>query len=401
MSLQDSKFYNDHDPDYLAKSFCGEMVRYSPNGTAPLFAITALSNKSGIAKDVEHGYFAKTLVFPSVQINDAGGYNTTDTTFTVDSTENIVPGEMLLTASNEIVRVSAVTSATEIVVARKIGQVAAAALLDNEILYSIGNSHEQGSLRPQSRLMNPTRVMNNTQIFRNSWALPRTVIALTPIVGNTLGVESKQDCAFFHAADIEKAMIFGQKSGQIINGQYLTTMDGLVETVRRLAPTGNTSVASATTTYEQLEAMLNPVFDTIITGKGSSERILLVGGTARTVINNIGRLSGQYQIVDGQTSFGLQFQTFKTSRGSFKMLEHPIFTQNPMWRKMAIAVSPEVIRQMYLRPTLNEEYGSNGQLADNGQDAAGGVLTTELTIENLHPGAHAVIYNLTAAAKSA
>src|SRR5690606_37220937 len=155
-----------------------------------------------------------------------------------------------------------------------------AAVSDNEVLYSIGNAFEQASLRPISRLMNPVRVMNNTQIFRDSWALPATMTAIAPIVGDYLVAESRQDCGLFHASAIERSLIFGQKSGQVVNGQYLTTMDGIIETVRRLAPPANTSTASSTTTYTQLETMLNPVFDTITDARNGNERVIFVGGTA-------------------------------------------------------------------------------------------------------------------------
>lgn len=401
--MQDFNFYqntNSAGADYLQKSFAGNMVRYAPNGMAPMFALTSALGE-GQALSVEHGYFSKTMLFPKVTINNGGGYNSAATDFTVDTTAEVVPGELLLSTAGEIIRVQAVSSGTAITVLRAVGQVGAASVADNEILYSIGNAHEQASLRPISRLMNPVRVLNNTQIYRDSWALPGTMTAIQPIVGNSLVAESRQDCGLFHAAAIERGLIFGQKSGQVVNGQYMTTMDGLIETVRRLAPPGNTTVAGGTTTYTQLETMLNPVFDTITDGRNGNERTLFVGGVARTVINNIGRLSGQYQIVDGQTNFGLQFQTFKTSRGMFRMIEHPQFNSNPRWKGLAIAADLPAIRIMNLRKTKNIEYGMDGKATDSGIDAVGGTLTTELTVENTNPSAHAVVWGLTAAAAEA
>lgn len=384
--------------DYLGKSFAAQMIRYAPNGMAPIFGLTNMLGE-GKAMSVEHGYFAKTMIFPSVKLNGAI-LDGVATTFTVVSTANILAGDLLrVQSTGEIVRVTAVTNATSIVVARGVGQIAAAAIADAVVLYGVGNAFEQASTRPGSRLMNPVRVMNNTQIFRNSWALPKTMEVIRPVVGDSLTSEGKQDCALLHAADIEKAMIFGQKSATTVNNQYMTTMDGIVETVRRLAPVGNTTVAGATTNYTQLETALNPCFDTINNGRNGNERTLFVGGAARTVINNIGRLNGTYNIVDGQTNFGLQFSTFRTSRGTFRMIEHPMLNSNAAWAKMAIAVDLAAIRCMYLRKTSNIEYGMDGKAVDDGLDAVGGTLTTELTMENINPGSHAVITNLTAAAQ--
>lgn len=399
MPMQDFKFYNDNAVDYLAKSYAGTMIRYNPNGTAPLFCLTSMLG-DGECMSVEHGYMAKTMVFPAVTINGAIGSGAV-TSFTVLSTANVLVGDMFrVQSTGEVIRVSAVVSGTVLTVARGIGQVAAAAIADTVVLYSIGNAHEQGSVRPASRLMNPIRVMNNTQIFRNSWQLPGTLTAIATIVGNSLPEESRDDCGFFHGADIEKAMIFGQKSGQIINGQYCTTLDGVVEVVRRLAPAGNTTTASATTNYSQLQNMLEPAFNTIVAGQGTMDRVLFVGGTARRVIGDIGRLNGTYQIVEGTTSFGLQYSSFKTTRGTFRMIEHPILNSNIDWAKMAIAVHLPSLKVLYLRGrrTSNQEYGTSGTPVDNGIDAVGGTLTSELTVENVNPSAHVVIYGLTAGA---
>lgn len=395
MAMQDFQTYSAI-PDYLRKSYAANMLRYAPNGMAPLFGLTNMAG-TGTALSVEHGYFAKTMVFPSVTLT-APVADGVATSFTVASTANILPGDLLrANSTGEIVRVAAVVDATTLTVLRGVGQIAAAAIASSVVLYGVGNAHEQGSVRPASRLMNPVRVQNNTQIFRNAWALPGTMEAIAPIVGNSLVAESRQDCGLFHAADIEKSMIFGQKSGQIVNQQYMTTMDGIVETVRRLAPAGNTTVAGATTDYDELEDALEPCFDTITNGRNGNERVLIVGGTARKVINQIGRLSGQYQIVDGQTNFGLQFQTFKTSRGTFRMIEHPMLNSNDDWKKMAIALDLPSIKMMYLqgRKTQNREYNMNGTPVDSGIDAVGGTLTTECTLEITNPSAHAVIYGLT------
>jgi hypothetical protein len=248
--------------------------------------------------------------------------------------------------------------------------------------------------------MTPARVINFTQIFRNSWAIARTLGVIQAIVGNGNVAESRQDCALLHAADIERALIFGQKSSSTVNSQYMTTMDGVVETTRRLGPAGNTSTASSTTTYTQLEGFLNGGFDTITDQRNGNDRVAFVGGGARTVINNIGRLYGTYQLVESATSFGLQFSTFRTSRGTFRMIEHPMLNSNTDWKKMMLTVDLPSIKLAYLPDSkqINQEYGPKGDIADSGQDSIGGTLTSELTVEITNPSANCVVYGLTAAA---
>ena len=48
-----------------ALSFAQAITRLMPNGTAPLFGLTSLL-KDETASNIEHGYFSKTMIFPSV-----------------------------------------------------------------------------------------------------------------------------------------------------------------------------------------------------------------------------------------------------------------------------------------------------------------------------------------------
>lgn len=402
MAIKDSDWYDNGSTgveDWLDKSFAGTLIRLQPNGSAPLFGLTGLMPKDS-CKAIEHGYFSKTLVFPSVVINNSGGYDNDDTTMTVVSTATVVAGDLLrFQSTGEVVRVTSVASATSIVVVRSVGTIDAAAIANSAKAYYIGNAFEQASNKPTARSIKPSREINYTQIHRNGWVLSRTLAAVKNVLNLDEVSDNMQDAAHFHGTSIENTMIFGQRSSGFVNDQFMTTSDGIVERVRR--DTSNTTTAGSTTNYTQLETMLNGVFDTRSSGQtNGSERILLCGGQAVTVLNNIGRLSGQYQIIDGQTNFGLQFSTFKTSRGKFRIIEHPMLNTNDDWKKMAIAVDMSVIRLLPLtgRDTFHEQYGRGGQVADNVQDAVGGVYTTENTLEVTNPSACAVIYGLTAAA---
>lgn len=386
--------------DLAKKSFPGMITRLMPNGNAPLFALTSYL-ESETAVQVEHGFFTKTMVFPSVVLSVAVA-NATDNIFTVVSTANILPNMILESDSTrEQLIVDAVLSDTSIRVTRGAGVVAAAAINNSVALFQVGNASEESSLRPNALVINPVRVTNLTQIIRNTWAVSGTMRATMVIAGDTNVAESKQDCAAFHAADIEKALFFGQKSQGTRNGQPFRKMDGIISLVSQLSPSQLT-VAGATTTFAQFEAAVDPGFNQVTDPKAGNERILFVGGTARKVINNMGKLSGVVQIMDGQTSFGMQFSSFKTARGTFRMIEHPIFNSNTSWAKMAVSVDLSSFRVAYLgdRKTQNEEFNgpATGDASENGIDAVGGTLTTELTAVLKNPSANAVITNLTAAA---
>lgn len=387
--------------DLAKKSFAGMITRLMPNGSAPLFGLTSmLSTETAVA--VEHGFFTKTMLFPSLNL-DAAVADGTANVFTVASTANVLPGMIMrVNSTGENVLINQVLSATSVQVTRGVGTVSAAAIADNVDLYQVGNAFEEGSDRPTALNVTPVRITNLTQIFRNTWALTDTARATQVIAGETNVSESKQDCAAFHAADIEKSLFFGQKSSGTRNGKPFRTMDGLISIVSNLTyyPPSygavNVTTAGGTTSYTQLEAALDPVFNQATDPKVANERVLFVGGTAKLVLNNIGRLNGTYQLVDGQTSWGLQFSTFKTARGTFRVIEHPLLNTNSSWAKMAIAVDLSTFNIAYLgdRKTKSEEFASG----EDGQDATGGSLTTEMTTLVKNPPANAIIYNLTAGA---
>lgn len=391
--------------DFAKKSYAGMLTRLMPNGNAPLFILSSMLPVE-TAVQVEHGFFTKTMIFPEMQLNGAIADGTTQI-FAVDSTANILPNMLMrVESTGENILVDAILSTTSVQVQRGVGTVAAAAIADDAKIFQIGTAFEESSVRPNALQINPVRITNYTQIFRNTWALSGSAQATEVIAGETNVQENRQDCAAFHAADIEKNLFFGQKSQGTRNGQPFRTMDGLLNIVNTLAnyPSSysavNVTALGATTTYTQLETALDPVFNQTTDPKGGNERVFFVGGTARKVINAIGRKSGQYQIVDGQTSFGLQFSSFKIARGVFRMIEHPLFNTNSTWSKYGVAVDMATFRVAYLggRKTQKRDFNMDGTAVDNGIDAVGGTLTTEMTCVVKNPPANAWLTNFTAAA---
>ena len=382
-----------------AISFAQAITRLMPNGTAPLFGLTSLL-KDETASNIEHGYFTKTMIFPSVTLTAAVADGAA-TTFTVASTTDIVPGDLLMAESTqEIVQVLTVPSSTSITVTRGVGSVTAAAIANSVSLRTVGNAFEEGSVRPSAVSILATRYVNNTQIFRNSWAVTKTAAAIPQIAGAGYVSESKQDCAALHAMAIEKALFFGQKFMGTKNGQPFHTMEGIVRRVTDAAP-GNITTLGSTTNWTQLEAALDPTLQTVTDPKGGNIRTMFVGGTARRVLHNIARLNASYQITTAETAWGLQIDTIKAPRGTFEIIEHPLFNaygSSSAWAKMAVICDLNAFSMAYLRKTSDAAYNSSGALVDNGVDAEGGTLTTELTCTIKNPAAFGIIYNFTAAA---
>lgn len=388
--------------DLAKKSFSSMITRIMPNGQAPIFGITSML-KEETAYQYEHGYFSKTMIFPSVTTG-GGGQLVGDTTFTLVSTANILPGMVLrVDTTGENVLVLTVPSATSLTVRRAFGTVAAAAIGASVKLWMVGNAYEESSLRPASLLITADRVTNYTQIFRNTWAVSGTTAATAVIAGGTPDAESKQDCAMLHAVDIEKALLYAQKYQGTLNNQPIHVMDGMLNILAAFAP-GNIATLLSTTNWTQLEAALDPVFAQNTDPKNPNMRALFVGGIARRVIHAIARLNSTYYIQGQTTEWGLQFDTIKTPRGQFNIIEHPLFNAygaTSTWAKMAVAMDLNTYGLAYMqgRKTRNAEFNGQGSPAvDNGIDAVGGTLTTELTGLVKNPAANSQLLNFTAGA---
>lgn len=384
--------------DLAKKSFSAMITRIMPNGSAPLVGLSALL-KEETAHQIEHGFYSKTMLFPSVQLSAQALVG--DTTLNVVSTVNILAGMLLRSdTTNENILVTAVISPTQIAVQRAIGSVVPATIVVSTNLWMVGNAYEESSLRPASLIIIPQRVTNNTQIFRNTWAVSETTRATMLIAGDTAVAESRRDCAAFHAVDIEKMFFFGQRFFGTRNNQPFHTSDGVISSVTQNVP-GNISTLLATTTYTQLEAALDPVFNQVTDPTSVGERLMFVGGFARRVLHQIFRLNGTYFIEDGQTSWGLQFDSFKIPRGRFNLVEHPLFNaygQATSWAKMAVVLDLNTFNSAYMtgRKTSSKEFNMDGTVVDNGVDAVGGTLTSELTCLVKNPAADAILYNFTA-----
>ncbi|MFV1152004.1 hypothetical protein QMK98_29690, partial [Klebsiella pneumoniae] len=80
---------NYNPPDFAKKSFDFNMIKKMPNGGAPLSALLDLF-PSETAKQVSHGYWTKSMIFPEMTLSAEAAAG--DTVINVTSTANVVAG---------------------------------------------------------------------------------------------------------------------------------------------------------------------------------------------------------------------------------------------------------------------------------------------------------------------
>lgn len=396
MAFQTGVFNTTQNPALLnMDSFAGTILRRFPEGSAPMFAMTSQSGRSR-AVSSSHGYFSKTMQFIAVLAPTA-----TDvaTDLNVGSTAGMVANMVLHNRRTmENLLVTAVTSATNITVQRAFGRIAAAAMTAGDSLIQAGTASPEGSNRPVARRISTVHVPNYTQIFRNAWALTDTARASMAEQGYNNVAESRQDCMQFHSVDLESAIIWGQPMMDTSGSAPVHTTQGVIDAMEQYAP-GNTNPAGATTTYAQLVSLVEPAFQSTANVGNPKGRIVYCDNQALKVITDIGRASGQVQINQSESQFGMKFTSFVTYQGTLDLVSHPLL--NGLGANgMALVMDMPALKLAYMdgRDTKPEEYNTGGKIVENGVDAMGGSLTTEAAVELINPYACALITGLTAAA---
>lgn len=399
-------FHSGNIPANLAEeSFSASLTRIDPNGKAQIFGLSGLAKTRSISA-IEHGWWTKKSKFPQVSVSAAANVAATTLaitnviTNTDDNLDFITPNMVLrlqkvagASVAIEHMYVVAVNrGANTIDVIRGFGGTTAMAIVIGDKLVAIGNAHGQGSYAPKPISILPERYVNQTQIVRNAWGNSRTLDRIKMRAGNGATAENKADAMFFHGSAIEEIILFGRKGITTDgDGNPLTTCAGIEQIVSDLAPNNLHVADSAGTSFEDLENMLENLLDHKVNGAAKSMHNMYVGKTALKTINNIGKLSGEYQLVQSENSFGQRFSSLQTTRGTFNMIEHPLLNTNPDWAKMAVILDTASLDVMYLDKTFHED------IEQAGRDAKAGVFTTEFTIEMTNPFSNGIIYNLTQA----
>jgi len=380
-----------------ARSFSDTILRLFPNGSAPLFALASKAGKK-VAKSSTHGYFSKTMTF--VTTTSTAGDTNVATSLTVGSTTGMTANMVLHNVrTRENYRIVSVTDATTVVVTRAFGRVTAAALNAADKILQVGTAFAEGSLRPASRQLATTYIANYTQIFRNAWGLTDTARASLSEIGYSNVSESRRDCSLFHSVDMESAILFGQAKMDTTTAQPTHSTQGIIDAIYQYAP-GNVNAAGGTTTYPQLVALVEEFFNYSTDIGNNGERIGFVDRKAMQVMTDIGRLSGQIQIMTSETGFGMKFTSFRFYQGTINLVQHPLMNGLDPTGGNMLVVDLAAVKLAYMagRDAVPEEYGVGMKSVELGTDGIGGSLTSEFAVELINPFACGYVTGLTAGA---
>lgn len=240
------------------------------------------------------------------------GSSSGDIFTTGDVVKNARTGETMVVAWASTTTVNLAT--------RSFGATAAAAGLDGDGLYIIGNVNEENA---GARNVNTTRTAketNFTQIFKTTIAVSRTNKESDLYGGKDL-VELRAEHGTQHALDIERAFWWGEK-GEDTGGTYSHP---------RRATGGVQEFIEANAAYVQNQGgvLTAPDFNTFLREGftyGSTEKSFFCGGVTLQAINEFAR--GQIRMRPNEKSYGMQIGEYITTFGKINLIHNPLFVED-------------------------------------------------------------------------
>lgn len=363
-----------------------EMILWTnPNGTAPLFALTAKLRKE-MCNDPQIHWWEETNSIGRATVNGAITDATT-TTVVVDAASGgtggalqFAPGDLLQIEEDvsayttEILEVVSVASDTSMTVLRGAAGTTAAAFADDIGLLRIGSAHEEGSASPTTVSNNPTKYTNYTQIFKTPYELTETARNTFFRTGDPLKNDQIRK-SFVHSEKIEQAMFWGTASEVTGGGgQPKRTMSGL----RKLV-TSNLTQFSVDPTITTFIDALSPVYD-YEAGSAGDERIIYAGNGAINFLNKLVASDSSTRInYDGEIMiYGQRLRKFTIPQGSFAIKSHPLMNVHPVYKYSMFVVNPSGI---IYRPLKNRDTKVQKNIQANDADKKKDQWITECTME--------------------
>ncbi len=356
-----------------------DITRYISNA-APLTILTRKLNKKK-TQDPEYRWFEEDIAPCWDAINNAAGYNSTDTALVVDNPLYFTVGDIVkVPRTGEVMLVTAINDGTStLTVRRGFGTTAAAALVDNDPLFIVSNAFAEGSARADINQQNPVMKSNYCQIFKHALGVTNTEKA-----SNQRGVKEmdrlRLDKLLEHNRAIEQALWFGEPKLYNLAGEIRRATGGVL-----YFNNVNVKDFGGATTWASVENGMETAF-----AEGSSTKVLFAAPTVISVLDQIA--ANKLQTVPKDETFGIAAKRLISSHGELIVVKHSLF-KGTVYGNYAFILDLKYLKYRFLRDTRLE---SNVQ--NNGDDKTIDQYLTECGLEFKLPKAHMLWKNITSAA---
>jgi hypothetical protein len=378
--------------DERPKSFREGILRFNPNGTAPIFALSSKAKKRTVT-DPEFAWWAEGNVLIRLTIN--GAHLATDSLINVDSLDptsttlganlgtatNLKPGDILLvepaadtaTFNQELIEVDDVLSDTQFTARRGVGGTTAASIGDNINLTVIGSAYAEGTGVPRSVTRNPIKFSNFIQIFKDTYELTGTADKTVTRTNNNYS-EDKKRKMFKHSSDIEWSMMFGRSAETTgDNGKPKRFMGGM----RSFIPAANTTIFAGAVTPASFLDAIAPIFD-FDTGAGDT-RMMFAGNQALIELSKIFVNEVIFNVNNVVKVYGLDFQEFIIPNGRILIRSHPLLSRHGLYKKAGFVVDFDALNYVTMGGRPDGRARDDVQTED--EDVRRGFWQTDCSLE--------------------
>lgn len=379
--------------DERPKNFREGVLRFNPNGTAPVFALTSKAGKRTV-DDPEFSWWTQGNAIVRLQVT--GSHAAGDTLINVDSSDptastlsanygtatHLKPGDILLveptadnaTFNHELLEVDNVLSDTQFTVRRGAGGTTAATIANDVWLLRMGSAYAEGTGAPRATSRNPIKLSNYTQIFKDTYELTGTADKTKTRTGPAFSLD-KQNKAWDHSSDIEWSMLFGRAAETVgDNGKPKRFMAG----IRSLIPSSNVTVFSTAVTPSSFLDALAPAFDFTVNSRAGDTRIVFAGNLALIELSKIFAGEVMFNVNNTVKTYGMDFQEFVLPMGKVMLKSHPLMSRHSLYRRSAFVLDFDAIKYVSMK---DRDTKAKDDVQTDDEDVRRGFWQTECSLE--------------------
>lgn len=347
--------------DERPKNFRETILWRRPNGRAPLTALLS-KTKSQKVDDPEFAWWEEEL--NALRLLANGAHATTANAITVDTGDGLeaVAGDVFLVEAaitssyaHELIVVSSVTSATEVVFKRAQAGTTAAPIADNVALTRIGNVFEEGSSSPNASTRNPSKFYNYNQIFKTAYRITESAKLTRARTGDALKNDKKRKM-FDHSVGMELAFIFGKRyEGTGPGGKPMRMTGGFLYMLSQYASTRITAFTTTPTEATLLDAVY-PIWD--YDTDAGDQRIVFAGNGFLNSLNKLAKGASATRInFNGkiESAYGMKLQEWVFPQGNLYVKTHPLFNTHARFTNDAMIFDPTTLIYRYMRDTKSQD----------------------------------------------
>ena len=157
-----------------------------------------------------------------------------------------------------------------------------------------------------------------------------------------------------HLMQVERALMFGKKSENIIRDQdgqdkKLYTTGGVMSQIS----TNRIAIPNGTVTLDSILDAFSVAQEFQVKGRSNTGHIAFVSSTFLRRLNSLIRNAGgsYYELTYGEAEYGIRVATLETGFGTVKLIPYRLFDELVAYRGTAVMINPSLLQAKYFDKT--------------------------------------------------